>query len=391
MKSFEFSRSPELIFGEGTFQYIPDILRVKGWGTAALFIGGNSFAKSGQMNLLLSALESAGISCRIFSSSGEPGPGLIDDTVEKMKSSPPDVILAIGGGSVIDTAKAVSAMLMEKYPISDFLEGIGNKIPSGRRLPLIAVPTTSGTGSQATKNAVISRSGDKGFKKSLRHDGYIPDIAVLDPGLMLSCPPSVTAASGLDAVTQLLEGYVSTQGNMMTESLALGGLKAAAESIERAVFDGNDIDARSKMAYASYASGLVLANAGLGIVHGIASAAGGLFHIPHGVVCGTLVGKATRVIIERLRESGADGTRALLLYGRAGVVVTGTDSGSDYQNALLLSERLDKWISDFGIPGLRRFGINKNNLKNIAEKSRIKNTPAGLGFNDILEILESRA
>ena len=184
----------------------------------------------------------------------------------------------------MDAGKSISAMLTKTESIKEYLEGIGTKKHDGKKMPFVAVPTTSGTGSEATKNAVISEIGGRGFKKSLRHDNFVPDSVVIDPRLMISCPQNVTAASGMDVFSQLIEGYLSTNSSPMTDALALSGLRYIKEGLLKSYETGDDIDARGKVAYASYLSGVVLANAGLGTVHGFASPIGGYFDIPHGVV-----------------------------------------------------------------------------------------------------------
>jgi len=229
------------------------------------------------VNELEKGLAAEGLSLRRYPVSGEPSPEVVDRIAASLEA---DVVVAIGGGSAIDAGKAVAAMAEEGGSIVDYLEEVGTKPPTGRRRFLVAVPTTAGTGSEATANAVISRVGASGFKKSLRHEGYIPDIALIDPELALDCPPAVTAASGLDAITQLLEGFVSTGGNPLTDALGRSGLATAGRSFSRAVHEG-DLIARSAMAYAAYLSGVILAIAGLGIVHGIASPLGGAYPVPH--------------------------------------------------------------------------------------------------------------
>lgn len=197
--------------------------------------------------------------------------------------------MAIGGGSVIDCGKAVAAMLVEDGSVQDYLEGVGTRKPSGAKIPFIAVPTTAGTGSEATKNAVVC-DRKEGYKKSLRHDAYMPDVAVIDPELTMTAPRPVTIACGLDAVSQLIESYTSTKANVFTDSLALTALSHASESLLPHCLDqGNDISLRGKMSYAALISGITLSHAGLGAVHGMAGPLGGLFPVPHGVTCGKLL------------------------------------------------------------------------------------------------------
>jgi alcohol dehydrogenase class IV len=334
-------------------------------------------------------VDTAGISCRDYRSSGEPSPEFVDATTGDLRSDPPQAVVAVGGGSVIDAGKAVSAMLAEDGSVVEYLEGVGTRSPGGHKVPFIAVPTTSGTGSEATKNAVISSVGPNGFKKSLRHDNYVPDMAFVDPELIRSCPPDVTAASGMDAITQLLEAYLSTKSTPFTDALAESGLAAAGRGYENAVEHGDkDLDARAEMAYAAYLSGVTLANAGLGVVHGIASPVGARFPAPHGVVCGTLIAEATRLSVAWLRERGA--SSALAKYARAAELLTATTYAGSEEACDALAERLSEWTVRFGIPRLGEYGVGTADARDIARASGLKNNPAQLGEDDLARLIEAR-
>ncbi len=359
----------------------------------ALISGKSWFPDSSQARVLRNAAAGNGI--REFAVSGEPSPESIDAIVDELRSDRPAAVIAVGGGSVIDTGKAVSAMIPVEGSVADYLEGVGTKKPDGRKVPFIAVPTTSGTGSEATKNAVISRIGEEGFKKSLRHDAYVPDLAVIDPRLIMSCPKSVTAASGLDAVTQLIEGFVSTKASPFTDALAREGLRLAGRSLPRVVEDGSDMEARSEIAFAAYASGIVLANAGLGVVHGIASPLGAAVDIPHGVVCGTLIGSASRRIVRGLEEKNDEASRrSLAKYAEAGALLSGSEKiGSEDASGnriRLLLDLLDRWIADFRIPAISGYGVDEKMLSEVAGASGLKNTPVELTGDDIAGIIEER-
>ena len=290
----------------------------------------------------------------------------------------------------MDTGKAVSAMLCMPGSIVDYLEGVGTKEPTGKRKNLICVPTTSGTGSEVTKNAVITRTGTHGFKKSLRHNGYIPDIAILDPELIKNCPFEITVSTGLDAITQLLESYVSLKATPFTDTIALHGLQLAGRSLPKLVENGNDLDARGEMAYAAYLSGITLANAGLGVVHGAASVLGALKPIPHGVVCGTLLGAATELIIDKLREEDPGSAQYLLKFAEAGSALTGNNYNTPELNRKSLISTLNTWVEDFGISRLSDYGFTEKDLIDAAEITGFKNTPCYLEPNDIGSLLLSR-
>jgi alcohol dehydrogenase class IV len=287
---FTFAQLPVIHFGQGILSELPE--RVKQHGHMVLFVTGkSSFIKSAKGASFIAMLERANVWYKIVNITGEPTVNAIDEVVNRYRSEMPALVVAIGGGSVIDAGKAISAMLPVEGSIEPYLEGSKpSKIHPGVKVPFIAIPTTAGTGSEATKNAVISKFGKDGYKRSLRHDNFIPDIAYIDPLLTLQCPPDVTASSGLDAFTQLFEAYMSTQSSALTDALAFEGISNCIKYLSRAYHDGSDVEARTGMAYAAMLSGIVLANAGLGVVHGFASSIGGLFNIPHGVVCGTLIG-----------------------------------------------------------------------------------------------------
>jgi len=397
MKHFSIRTNPLFIFGEKKGEILPELLKARKVEHIILVTGTSSFTDSGNGERVERMLNGAGIAWDRETVKGEPSPELVDGITHRHKNMNIDAIVAIGGGSVIDTGKAVSAMLPIQGRVTDYLDGVGTKTPPGEKQFFIALPTTAGTGSEATKNAVISghrhrhRSGNGGFKKSLRHDNYVPDIAIVDPLLTMSVPKDVTAYSGLDAVTQLLEAYVSSRSNPYTDSLIMEALIGAGQSLERAVGNGNkDRDARAKMSYAAYVSGVALANAGLGVVHGIAGPLGGLFPVPHGVVCGCLLGKATKVIIEKLFDAEEGENKALLKYAEAGKYLTGEDKGGVEENCNSLVEILNRWITQFEVPRLSSFGITEEDLPGIVEKCGVKNTPVRLEQDDIREILSDR-
>ncbi len=390
MTSFRFARSPLLRFGSGEVESLPSVVSTLGARRAAVVTGSRSFRASERGGDLDRALSTRGIRVASFSTSGEPSAEQVDEIAgEIRRSGGADVVVAIGGGSAMDLGKAVAAMILEEGSVVDYLDEIGTRRPSGRKVPFVAVPTTAGTGSEATKNAVISRIGPGGFKKSLRHDAFVPDVAVVDPALSLSCPSEVAVASGLDAITQLIEGFVSTQASPITDALARSGLRFAS-SFPQAVRAGRqDLEARSALSYAAYLSGLVLANAGLGVVHGIASAVGARSEIPHGVVCGTLVEAASRMIIERLERDGTADS-ALAKYAEAGALLSGRDGGSRDANCRMLLDLLAEWTEQFGVPRLGRYGLDADALEAVAREASVKSSPAPLSSGDIYAVLASR-
>ena len=389
---FNFFATPSLYFGRGKLQMFPDL--VLKYGTNLLLVlGSASFLKGPHWPRLKEALKKKSIKITLAQVASEPSPDLIDRIVNQNRQKDIHVVAAIGGGSVLDAGKAVSAMMTKIDPIGEYLEGIGSKSHDGKKMGFIAVPTTAGTGSEATKNAVITQLGENGFKKSLRHDNFIPDIALVDPELTLGTPSHITAACGMDALTQLLESLVSTQASPMTDSLALSGLGILGNSLTKAVNDPNDLNARINLSYASYISGLTLANAGLGIVHGFASVIGGKFNIPHGVICGTLVARATQETINYLIEKRPE-SPALQKYSKAYSLLAPlnlsnqfNDPLEDYQALVIL---LKEWTDRVNMPGLGTYGVTPKDINSIVRATGQKNNPIQLPPKRLVRILESR-
>ncbi|RJP65028.1 MAG: iron-containing alcohol dehydrogenase [Candidatus Abyssobacteria bacterium SURF_17] len=391
VQSFTFAKPPRIVFGAGKFSEVPKLVRK--FGEMVLIVtGGSSFQASTEWESLIKALDTDGVNHYHLSVEREPSPELVDKAVTEFRDAHINVVLACGGGSVMDAGKAISAMLPKKESVLNYLEGIGTGAPhDGSKIPFIAVPTTAGTGSEATKNAVLSKPGRGGFKKSLRHDKFVPDVAVLDPLLTVSCPPHVTAASGLDAFTQLLESYVSKNASPMTDALALSGLECAARCLLPACTNGaKDVSVRAGMTYAALISGITLANAGLGVVHGLASPIGALFDAPHGVVCGTLVGTATSATIKKLLSQHGARHPSLRKYARVGFIIHGRQEGDTAEGCELLLRKVSEWVEILKIPRLGAYGIHEEDLNDIAAQPDNKSNPAALDRNEVLEVLLMR-
>ncbi|MFX0039201.1 MAG: iron-containing alcohol dehydrogenase [Promethearchaeota archaeon] len=390
---FSFASIPHIIFGAGKLNKLYDII-LKFGTNVLLVIGGTSLRQSGKWNEITSNLEKKSIDFSVATISGEPSPTVIDDIVAKFRDNNIKSIVGIGGGSVTDAGKAISAMLTKEDSIKNYLEGVGTKIHDGKKIPYIAIPTTSGTGSEATKNAVISEVGPNGFKKSLRHDNLVPNIAIIDPELMISCPSSVSAACGMDAFTQLLEAYVSSKAIPITDVLAYSGMKYMSENILLTCSTGaSDVNVRGAMAYGSLMSGIVLANAGLGIVHGLASPIGGFFDIPHGVVCGTLLAEATKVNIEMLQKKGLEGKSGLKKYAQIGALLKGEpyiEENKILNYCLVLIEMLENWTKNLKIDRLGKYGIEEKHVDKIVENGGLKNNPVNLDKERIKRIVLER-
>jgi alcohol dehydrogenase class IV len=388
VESFKFLRVPQIIFGPGRIAELPSI--IKSFGRSVLIItGAKSFESGGKGRKFLNGLESENLIIHRAKVYKEPSPADVDKITDKYFKSNINVVVAIGGGSVLDTGKAVSAMIISGEGVRDYLEGIGSKAHSGSKLPFIAIPTTSGTGSETTNNAVISEIGEKGFKKSLRHTNFIPDYAIIDPELTLECSPEITAASGMDAFSQLLESYISDKASILTDSLAFEGLRCISMYLLRAYKNGSDIEARTGMAYAAMVSGITLSNAGLGVVHGFASALGGYTEIPHGIVCGTLMGMANRRNVEVLCNE-AEGNAALKKYATIGRIFIRDEARSNEYYARAFVDYMEELITVLKLPRLGYYGIKAGQADRIIDSTSLKNNPVLLSKSDLLDIFMSR-
>jgi len=388
VRPFQFARLPLIYFGAGKISQLPGL--ISGYGKSVLLVtGSGSFMNSPLADTLLHQLEEKGLKISKVSVTGEPSPGTVDETVMSFGDTAVDVVVSIGGGSVMDAGKAISAMLGKNRSVMEYLEVVGDKDHPGTKVPFIAVPTTSGTGSEATKNAVISQVGKDGFKRSLRHDNLVPDIALVDPELTLSCPSQITAAAGMDCFTQLTESYLSTKANPYTDALALEGIRAINRSLLRSFTHGDDLDARSDMSFAALTSGICLANAGLGAVHGLAGTIGAMFSIPHGAVCGTLMASANKINVRELRRTGA-GDPALKKYAALGRIFSDASAKDDNYFIDFFIDYLTAATYLLGLPELGRYGLKSQDLPMICSQSDVKNNPVSLSAERLCEILSHR-
>ncbi len=391
MTAYRHGRTPRILFGAGSSAQLPELIKTHG-RRVLVITGGRSLDASGAWAVLAARLDDAGIAWARARVEGEPGPELVDALVEEHRASAPDVVVGIGGGSAVDAGKAVSAMLLLDRSVVDYLEGIGTGgAHPGVKVPYVAVPTTAGTGGEATKNAVLSRVGEGGFKKSLRHDDLVPDVALVDPALMVGCPRPVSAACGMDALTQLIESYVSTGATPVTDALAMSGLARAARSLTAACGEGaGDLAVRGDMAHAALMSGITLANAGLGVVHGLAGPIGARFPVPHGIACGTLLAAATRASIERLFTAHGWIHPALVKYAAVGRRLSG-DAAVDVEGGCtLLVERLERLTVELELPRLSAYGITTGDLAGFVTSGVNKFNPVELTPAEIEGVLRRR-
>jgi len=389
---FNIARLPRIEFGSGSLGNLPAILSQ--YGRRLLIVTGAwSFLVSAHWQTLANQLRDMGLSWEMVQVDNEPSPALVDGCVQAFHGRTFDAVVGIGGGSALDTAKAIAGLLKPGNSVMDHLEGVGPELPyRGPATPFIAVPTTAGTGSEATKNSVLSRHGDGGFKKSFRDEKLVAEYAVVDPDLLANCPPNVLAANGMDAFTQLLESYVSTKANPFTDALALSGMEAIRDGL-LPWYEGTDDGAtcRGKMAYAALLSGITLAQAGLGSVHGLAAPLGAFFPIPHGVACGTLLAVATRSNIAALRDR-APSSPVLEKYAVVGRLLSRQPLTGAASHAALLNI-LENWTKRLEIPRLVNYGMTADDVPRIVANSRgssMKTNPIVLDDNEIGQILRAR-
>jgi alcohol dehydrogenase len=390
--AFSLGRLPRIEFGAGAFANIPDIVARYG-NRVMLVTGSRSFPSTPHWDSLVSAFDAADVTWHHVSIDGEPAPQLVDAVVEGYAATVVDVVLGVGGGSALDAAKAIAGLLRVQRSVMDYLEGVGPELPyAGPAVPLIAAPTTAGTGSEATRNAVLSTAGHDGFKKSFRDERLVAQYAVVDPDLLATCPPRVIAANGMDALTQLLESFVSLRASAFTDALAVSGLQAVREGL-LPWYEGTAADAsaaRSRMAYAALLSGITLAHCGLGSVHGLASPLGAFYPIPHGVVCGTLVATCTAVNIEALRARAPDSV-ALDKYAEAAAILCGGPFRSREAAWEALVNLLAEWTQRLELPRLGDYGLQAGGLDHVVAHSRgssMKTNPLVLTDAEIRTCLE---
>ena len=392
--AFQVARLPEIRFGSGTFDGLPELIATRG-RQIVLVTGRYSLEKTPRWQQLIVGLAQHQVQWHRFVVEGEPSPELVDEAVTRFRDETIDVVVGIGGGSVLDAAKAIAGLLKTGTQVLDHLEGVGRGLPyAGPAVPLIAVPTTAGTGSEATKNAVLSRQGPEGFKKSFRSEQLVAAVAVVDPSLLGSCPKALIAANGMDAFTQLLESYVSRRASPFTDALASSGMQAFRDGFWSAWTPGDPLAQQGyqKLAYASLCSGITLAQAGLGSVHGLASPLGAYFPIPHGVVCGTLVAAATRQNIAALRARDPNNP-ALRKYAEAGVLLGAEMYASEQAAQDGLVGLLEDWTDRLNLPRLGEFGVTEQDVARVVSNCRggsMQTNPLVLTDNELGELLRGR-
>jgi alcohol dehydrogenase class IV len=378
--NFEFATATRIIFGAGKVQEAGRL--AKAFGSRALIVLGKSARAIQRAEPLLSALTDSGVDYATFSVAGEPTVDVVGTGVDRAKQERVGFVISFGGGSVIDTGKAISALMTNGGDVLEYLEVIGCGKPLTKQAaPFIAIPTTAGTGAEVTRNTVLG-SPEHRVKVSLRGAVMLPCVALVDPELTHDLPPALTASTGLDALTQLIEAFLSLRANPMTDAICREGLRRVAGSLRRAYEHGDDAAARKDMSLAALFSGMALANAGLGAVHGFAAPIGGMFDAPHGAACAAVLPFAFSV-----------NKRAV-----AAIANRGGEEGRAFQARLQRFEDVEQTIGDLGqlcaelkIPRLSSYGVTEGDFEAIAEKAAasnsMKSNPVVLSANELREIL----
>ena len=380
MFSFEFATANQIIFGAGKLNSLAEQL---GEGTKrVLLVRGRSSDAIPRVRQLLSAQD---IQFTEFEVTSEPTVELVQAGTEAARGC--DTVIGLGGGSVLDAGKAIAILATNPGDVLDYLEVIGKGQKLTRTpLPYIAIPTTAGTGTEVTRNAVIE-SPEHGVKVSLRSPLMLPRLSLVDPELTYSLPPAITASTGLDALTQLIEPFVSLKANPMTDAVCREGIHHAAHSLRQAYENGRDVEAREGMSLASLFGGLALANAKLGAVHGFAGPLGGMLHAPHGAICACLLPLAMETNLKAL-ETREPGHPVLARYVEVAQILTGNPEASAIDGITWVAEL----VCDLNIPALSAYGMTREHFPEAVEKTKIsssyKGNPIQLTEDELIGILE---
>ena len=380
--NFEFAAPARIIFGEGRLSEAAPL--ATGMGSRVLVVEG----ASGRAAPLVRQLRERGLEVMTLGVSAEPTISLVERGAADARHAHCDVVIALGGGSVIDAGKAIAALITNVDPVRDYLEVVGKARPlTNRSVPIIAIPTTAGTGSEVTRNAVLMAEEER-VKVSMRGTLMLPTVALIDPELTYTLPPAVTASTGLDALTQCIEPLVSPLANPLSDAVAREGICRAAGALRRAFRNGSDVSARRDMSIASLCGGLALANAKLGAVHGFAAPLCGMFPVPHGVACARLLAPVAAINVRALRARSPD-SPALVRYDEIARVVTGHDGARAEDAATWLS----KLVEEMEVRRLSAYGVREADIPRVTAAARqassMKGNPIELTDNELAEAISA--
>ncbi len=379
--NFEFTSPQRVIFGPGTLRQAGTLATAL--GRRALVVTGRDSSRAA---VLLQMLQEHGVETEVFRIGGEPTTGLVRDGVKTALEFKADLVVGFGGGSPLDSAKAIAAITANGGDPLDYMEVVGRGQPLTQpSLPLLAIPTTAGTGSEVTRNAVLA-SPEHGVKASLRSITMVPRVALVDPELTYDLPPAVTASTGLDALTQLIEPFTCNRTNPLVDALCREGIGRVARALRRAYANGRDAAAREDMALASLFGGFALANAGLGAVHGFSGVIGGMFRAPHGAVCAALLPHVMAVNRRALQERAPESPLAVR-YDEVTRLVTGNPEAQADAGVAWVA----KLAADLNVPPLAACGVKENDIPLIVERAAVasgtKANPIALTTGELAEIL----
>lgn len=379
---FEFATATRILFGIGKINEVGPI--AGSMGQRALLVAGRTLSR---VQRLSSLLQDQGVDTVNFEVSGEPTTGLVRDGVALARQKACDLVIGFGGGSCLDAGKAIAAMVANEGDVYDYLEVIGKgKTLTHPSIPYIAIPTTAGTGTEVSRNAVLG-APEFGVKVSLRSPHMLASLAVIDPVLTYSVPPEITASTGLDALTQLIEPFVCISPNPMTDAITREGMKRAARSLVQAYQHGDNEPARTDMAVAALFSGFALANAKLGAVHGFAGVLGGSLNAPHGAICARLLPYVMLVNVSALAERDPQ-SETLHRYDEVAQILTGNSAAQAADGIRWVAEVCDT----LKIPQLSTYGLKREEFPVIIEKSArassMKGNPIALTTEEMEEVLE---
>lgn len=379
--NFEFTSPQRVIFGPGTLRQAGTLATAL--GRRALVVTGRDSSRAAA---LLEMLQEHGLETEVFRISGEPTTGMVRDGVQAALEFKADLVVGFGGGSPLDSAKAIAAVAANGGDPLDYMEVVGRGQPLTQpSLPLLAIPTTAGTGSEVTRNAVLA-SPEHGVKASLRSITMVPRVALVDPELTHDLPPAVTASTGLDALTQLIEPFTCNRTNPLVDALCREGIGRVARALRRAYANGRDAAAREDMALASLFGGFALANAGLGAVHGFSGVIGGMFRAPHGAVCAALLPHVMAVNRRALQERAPESPLAAR-YDEVARLVTGNPEAQASEGVAWVA----KLAADLNVPPLAACGVKENDIPLIVERAAVasgtKANPIVLTTGELAEIL----
>jgi alcohol dehydrogenase class IV len=377
---FEFATAARILFGPGRIEDLPSLARAL--GSRALIVTGKTSSRAGR---IADGLSSAGVQTSLFPVDGEPTLEIVRGGARAAREF--EFVVGFGGGSAMDAAKAIASLATNSGEPLDYLEVIGKgQVLEHPPLPFVLIPTTAGTGAEVTRNAVLG-SPEHEVKASLRSPLINARLALVDPDLTVGVPAPVTANTGLDTLTQVIEPYVSIRANAFTDAFCTAGLRRVREALPRAYHNGSDRAARESMSFASLLSGLALANAGLGVVHGFAGPLGGMLDAPHGALCAAVLPHGISVNIRALRERAPE-HEALQRYTQAARILTG-DAQAGAEDCVIWTTALCR---ELGIAGLRSYGLEREQILTLVEKaaraSSMKANPIQLTSRELTEVVE---